>query len=78
MTRRVTVGRVYVYRSVLFDRIDGHPKPDEGQIVRVINLPMAPKANTMGMCYVADQNTGEFLGMVMTNSLDSDLDTLTS
>ena len=40
-------------------------------IVRVVNLPMAPKANTMGMCYVADQNTGEFIGMVMTASLET-------
>ena len=71
MTKRVTVGRLYTYHGVFFDRVDGHPKPTESQTVRVVNLPMAPKANTMGMCYVADQNTGEFIGMVMTASLET-------
>ena len=40
-----------------------------GQLVRVINLPMAPKANTMGQCYVGDPQTGKFLCMVSTDSL---------
>lgn len=40
-----------------------------GQLVRVINLPSAPKANTMGQCYVADARTGAFLCMVSTGSL---------
>jgi hypothetical protein len=66
---RVTFGRLYTYHGVLFDQTDGHPKPREGQIVRVTRLPMAPKENVMGMCYVADPKTGDFLGMVMTNSL---------
>lgn len=41
-----------------------------GDIVRVINLPSAPKANTMGQCYVGDLN-GKFICMVSTNSLQS-------
>jgi hypothetical protein len=40
-----------------------------GQVVRVINLPMAPKANTMGQCYVASPETGKFICMVSTSSL---------
>jgi hypothetical protein len=40
-----------------------------GQHVRVINLPGAPKCNTMGQCHIEDANTGDFLGMVSTASL---------
>jgi hypothetical protein len=40
-----------------------------GKVVRVINLPGAQKANTMGQCYVADPKTGRFLCMVSTGSL---------
>jgi hypothetical protein len=40
-----------------------------GDVVRVVNLPGAPKANTMQHCYVADINSGVFIGMVHTNSL---------
>ena len=40
-----------------------------GQVVRVINMPMAPKANTMGQCYVAEPVTRKFLCMVSTVSL---------
>ena len=65
---RVRVGAKYVYNPVLFDvsyrdKIDANP----GDVVTVVNLPGAPKANTMGMCYIA--KGGEFAGMVMTNSL---------
>lgn len=40
-----------------------------GQLLRVVNLPMAPKANTMGQCYVAEPRTGKFICMVSTGSL---------
>lgn len=40
-----------------------------GQLVRVINLPMAPKANTMGQCYVAHPKTKQFICMLSTGSL---------
>lgn len=41
-----------------------------GQVVKVINLPMAPKANTMGQCYVANPIDGKFICMVSTHSLE--------
>jgi hypothetical protein len=65
---KVRVGQKYRYNGVPFDRFDGHLKPAENEIVRVINLPGAPKANTMGMCYVTKLD-GTFSGMVMTPSL---------
>jgi len=40
-----------------------------GDVVKVINLPMAPKANTMGQCYIEDA-AGKFAGMVSVHSLD--------
>jgi len=42
-----------------------------GQIVRVCTLPSAPPPNTMGQCYVADPETGKFICMVSTGSLES-------
>ena len=39
----------------------------KGDIVEVINLPNAPKANTMGNCYVAKD--GRFVCMVSCSSL---------
>jgi len=41
-----------------------------GQRVRVIQLPMAPKPNTMGCAHIEDASSGEFLGMVSTASLE--------
>lgn len=67
---KVRVGAKYRYTgAALLDRTDGHPKPDVGEVVTVGNLPGAPKANTMGMCYVFHQD-GKFAGMVMTASLE--------
>jgi hypothetical protein len=66
---RVKVGALYTFNANLFDaavRPTGIPK---GTVVKVINLPGAPKANTMGMCYTADPKTGKFLAMVCTASL---------
>jgi hypothetical protein len=37
-------------------------------VVRVINLPMAPKCNTMGQCHIETLDK-VFIGMVSTNSL---------
>lgn len=68
---KVRVGSTYVYSPNGIDIScpckGNHLK--EGQLVKVINLPMAPKANTMGQCYVADPTTGVFICMVSTNSL---------
>lgn len=66
---RVRVNSVYIYEPVMLDRIDGRTGLKAGDKVRVINLPGCPKANTMGHCYVANPETGKFIGMVCTNSL---------
>jgi hypothetical protein len=66
---RVRVGARYRFDPVLFDVLNppANVPLETGDVVTVINLPGAPKANTMGMCYVA--KGGVFAGMVMTNSL---------
>jgi hypothetical protein len=66
---RVRVNTVYIYHPNLLDRIDGRTNLKSGDQVRVVNLPGCPKANTMNHCYVADLNTGEFIGLVHCNSL---------
>lgn len=70
---KVRVGSVYTFSPVLLDTVDppygvgiGILKP--GDAVKVGNLPGAPKANTMGHCYVFTL-AGEFAGLVSTNSL---------
>jgi hypothetical protein len=69
-TNRVRVNSIYSYSPVLFDILNPPANGlGEGAIVRVINLHGAPKANTMGMCYVGDVSTDKFIGMVCTNSL---------
>jgi hypothetical protein len=66
---RVRVGKNYVFDPVPLDLFipTANIPLKKGDVVTVINLPSAPKANTMGMCYVA--KNGMFAGMVMTNSL---------
>ena len=66
---KVRVGQVLVYHPNMLDAIDGRTNLKSGDVVKVINLPGCPKANTMGHCYVGDRKTGEFIGMVSTNSL---------
>ncbi|HEX3105624.1 MAG TPA: hypothetical protein VHQ22_14355 [Terriglobales bacterium] len=67
--KRVRAGRLYRYKPVLLDR--GHPpyNVQEGDIVRVVNLPGCPKAGTMGHCHVEHLN-GDFAGLVCCNSLE--------
>ena len=67
--RRVRVGGVYVYRPVMLDLYDGRTSLKAGDVVKVIDVYGAPKANTMGHCYVGNRDTGEFIGMVCCNSL---------
>lgn len=67
---RVRVNSLYRYNPVLLDRIDGRTSLKTGDIVRVINLPGCPRANTMGHCYVGDRESGKFIGMVCCNSLE--------
>jgi hypothetical protein len=63
------VGTKYVYHANLLDTVDSRTNLKDGDLVVVVNLPGAPKANTMGQCYVADPKSGTFIGMVSTNSL---------
>ena len=68
---QVRVNAIYEYQPNGWDRF--HPTSNNtlqpGRLVRVINLPSAPPANTMGQCYVADPASGNFLCMVSTGSL---------
>lgn len=66
---KVRVGTVYVYHANLLDRCDRRTKLEDGDLVKVVNLPGCPKAGVMGQCYVAHPETEEFLGMVHVNSL---------
>ena len=70
MAKKVRVNKTYRYNPVPFD-ISNPAIPkllQKGDIVKVVNLPGCPRANTMGMCYV--QKDDKFAGMVCTNSLE--------
>jgi hypothetical protein len=70
MPRKVRVGSLYRFVAVGVDAWSPNPlAPTDGETVRVINLHGAPKANTMGHCYVEGATSGEFCGLVLTNSL---------
>lgn len=64
---RVVAGRRYIYHANQLDRVDGRTGLKDGEIVKVVNLPGCPRANTMGHCHV-EQN-GSFVGLVHVNSL---------
>jgi len=67
---RVRVHAVYTFEPTGYDLImPEHYSATAGQRVRVVQLPGAPRPNTMGQCHIADADTGEFLGMVSTESL---------
>ena len=68
-TNRVRVNVHYFYKPNLLDLVDGRTDLKDGEEVVVVNLHGAPKANTMGHCYVGDTLHGKFIGMVCTNSL---------
>lgn len=65
---KVRVGSRYVFDPCFLDHVDSRTKAKKGDIVRVVNMPGCPKANTFGHCYIETLD-GEFLGMVSTNSL---------
>lgn len=71
--KRVKVGKLYTYRPVGWDLYDSKNAPDivVGEIVKVVNLPGCPKANTMGHCHIQarTENTWKFVGLVMCASL---------
>lgn len=68
---KVRVNAQYIYYPNLMDRISPahYVTLVPGDIVTVVNLHGAPRANTMGQCYV--ELNGKFAGMVSTNSLHS-------
>jgi hypothetical protein len=66
---RVRVGSRYRFERAGWDLFDGRFELANGTVVKVINLPGAPPANAMGHCYIGDKDSGEFIGMVSTNSL---------
>lgn len=68
MRNHVRVNSVYRYQPVLIDKINEPYDVREGDLVRVVNLPGCPKANTMGHCHVLHLD-GRFAGLVCTNSL---------
>ena len=70
MNRRVKAGNLYRFSPVLLDRCDARTSLQPGDVVKVVNLPSAPPANTMGHCYVAEPTTGKFIGLVCCNSLE--------
>lgn len=70
--QRVKVGRLYTYHPVLFDVFDNKVNLQEGEIVKVVNLPGCPKANTMGHCHVQARTETlqwKFAGLVRCASL---------
>ena len=67
-TNRVRVNAHYFYKPNLLDRVDGRTDLKDGEEVVVVNLYGAPKANTMGHCYV-NRLDGSFAGLVHCNSL---------
>lgn len=66
--KTVHVQSVYVYNPVMIDIIDCRNTAMIGEVVRVINLPNAPKANSMKHCYIQSLN-GDYRGMVHVDSL---------
>ncbi len=66
---RVTAGKLYAYYPCLIDVVDARTALKFGDVVRVVNLPGCPPANTMGHCHVADAASGQFIGLVCCESL---------
>lgn len=67
---RVRANTTYRYNPTLLDVVDGRTTLKTGDLVRVVNLPGCPRANTMGHCHVADPVSGQFIGLVCCNSLE--------
>jgi hypothetical protein len=64
---RVQANHEYIYYPNLMDRIDGRTSLVPGSIVKVVNLPGCPRANTMNHAHVYYND--RFAGLVHTNSL---------
>lgn len=59
----------YRIKAVLIDRQSAHV-PEDGTLVYKTQPYGCPRNGTMGQCYVADAETGRFIGMVSLNSLE--------
>jgi len=64
---RVRTNTEYIYYPNAMDRIDRRTSQVPGSIVRVVNLPGCPPANTMGHAHVT--YSGVLAGLLHTNSL---------
>ena len=67
----MTRPKLYVYDPVLFDRLNptAGRSIEPGTVVRKIQPHGCPRNGTMGMTYIGDAETGDFIGLVMLNSL---------
>lgn len=67
MTNRT---RVFFFRAVGWDKFRPHAgTPDDGTRVVKVQPAGTPRNGTMGHCFVADADTGEFCGLVLLTSL---------
>ena len=64
---RVRVNSLYRFHPVM---LDSDVPCEDGTIVRVINMPGCPKANTMNHCYI-EHLGGEIIQLVCCNSLQT-------
>ncbi len=71
--KRIRVNKIYKFAPTGWDLVQPFWKDrvNPGDLVRVINLPGAPKAGTMGQCHIACPDTGDFLCMISTASLQA-------
>ena len=68
---KVKAGNFYTYNPCSWDILDPPVgNPQAGDRVVVVNLHGCPAANTMGHCHVNFADSGEFAGLVKTNSLE--------
>ncbi len=67
---RVRKNGLYTFHANAIDMVwRQHHSAENGQRVRVIQLPSAPPPNTMGHAHIEDASSGVFLGIVSTGSL---------
>lgn len=61
--------RIYEYRPVGWDAFDPRTSLQPGDRVIKTQPAGCPRNGTMGHCFVADAETGQFIGLVLVNSL---------
>ena len=68
--KRTRVGTVWTYEPVWMDRSSKHLSGiPAGTLLRVIQPHGCPRNGTMGCTYVELADSGDFVGLVMINSL---------